>query len=210
MKRFLKFLSAAISAVMIFSCCAKNADENPDTASEQQNQSTESAELTKPDSGEITDTEIKRLIEEHNFITLYTEYESLSFDQNETAQWQGHEYYKVSDERFDEWNEWVEYVRTVYTENSEKEEFILTKSHYISFNGFNFTNGGGMGCTISFDQYTYERTDPIDGRPACIVKMPDLSEDGEGSFYVDTLTFENTSNGWRIYDSVLDYENAES
>ncbi|MDE7289495.1 MAG: hypothetical protein K2N71_08365 [Oscillospiraceae bacterium] len=175
---------------------------------EQHKQIAESMELTKSESEEITDAEIKRLIEENNFITLYTEYESLPFDQNETAQWQGHEYYKVSDERFDEWNKWVEYVRTVYTENSEKEEFILTQSHYISFNGFNFTDGGSMGCTIAFDQYTYERTDPIDGRPACIVKMPDLSEDGEGSFYVETLTFENTANGWRIYDSVLDYETA--
>ena len=175
---------------------------------EQHRRIAESMELTKSESEEITDAEIKRLIEEHNFITLYTEYESLPFDQNETAQWQGHEYYKVSDERFDEWNEWVEYVRTVYTENSEKEEFILTQSHYISFNGFNFTDGGGMGCTISFDQYTYERTDPIDGRTACIVKMPDLSEDGEGNFYVETVTFENTADGWRIYDSVLDYETA--
>ena len=177
---------------------------------EQHRQIAESMELTKSESEEITDAEIKRLIEENNFITLYTKFESLPFDQNETAQWQGREYYKVSDERFDEWNEWVEYVRTVYTENSEKEEFILTQSHYISFNGLNFTDGGSMGCTISFDQYTYERTDPIDGRPACIVKMPDLSEDGEGSFYVETLTFENTANGWRIYDSVLAHENAES
>lgn len=175
---------------------------------EQHRQIAESMEFTKSESEEITDAEIKRLIEENNFITLYTEYESLPFDQNETAQWQGHEYYKVSDERFDEWNKWVEYIRTVYTENSEKEEFILTQSHYISFNGLNFTDGGGMGCTISFDQYTYERTDQIDGRPACIVKMPDLSEDGEGNFYVETLTFENTANGWRIYDSVLDYEAA--
>ncbi|MDE6709829.1 MAG: hypothetical protein K2J76_05010, partial [Oscillospiraceae bacterium] len=121
---------------------------------EQHRQIAESMALVKSDSGDITDAEIKRLIEENNFITLYTEYESLSFDQNETAQWQGREYYKVDDERFDEWNEWVEYVRTVYTKNSEREEFILTQSHYINFNGFNFTDGGSMGCTISFDQYT--------------------------------------------------------
>lgn len=177
---------------------------------EQHRQIAESMKLTKSESGEITDTEIKRLIEDSHFITLYTEYESLPFDQNETAQWQGHEYYKVDDERFDEWNEWVEYVRTVYTENSEREEFILTQSHYISFNGLNFTDGGGMGCMILFDQYTYERTDPIDGRPACVVKMPDAYEDSEGNFYVETITFENTANGWRIYDSVLDYENAAS
>lgn len=177
---------------------------------EQHRQIAESMELTKSDSGDITDAEIKRLIEEKNFLSRYTEYDSLSFDQNETAQWQGHEYYKVDDERFDEWNEWVEYVRTVYTENSEMEEFILTQSHYISFNGLNFTDGGGKGCMIAFDQYTYERTDPIDGRPACIVKMPDLSEGGEGNFYVETITFENTANGWRIYDFSRDHENAES
>lgn len=173
---------------------------------EQHRQIAESMEITAAESADITDTEIKRLIEENNFITLYTKYESLPFDQNETAQWQEHEYYKVSDERFDEWNEWVEYVRTVYVENSEKEEFILTRSHYVSFDGFNFTDGGGMGCMIAFDQYAYEMVDPVDGRPVCKVKMPDLYEGSEGNFYVETITFENTPNGWRIYDSVLDYE----
>ncbi len=179
---------------------------------EQHRKIAESMKITaaeaETEAADITDAEIKRLIEEKNFLSRYTEYDSLSFDQNETAQWQGHEYYKVDDERFDEWNEWVEYVRTVYTKNSEMEEFILTQSHYISFNGFNFTDGGSKGCTIAFDQYTYERTDPIDGRPACIVKMPDLYDGSEESFYVETLTFENTANGWRIYDSVRDYEAA--
>ena len=184
--------------------------ESSALTNEQHKEIAESMELAKSESEDITDAEIKRLIEDKNFLSRYTEYDSLSFDQNETAQWQGREYYKVDDERFDEWNEWVEYVRTVYTENSEIEEFILTQSHYISFNGLNFTDGGGMGCMILFDQYTYERTDPIDGRPACIVKMPDAYEGSEGNFYVETVTFENTADGWRIYDSVRDYETAEN
>lgn len=173
---------------------------------EQHRQIAESMEITVSEKTDITDAEIKKLIEEHNFITLYTEYESLDFDQNDKTQWQGHEYYKVSDERFDEWDEWVEYVRTVYVENSENEEYILTKSHYISFDGLNFTDGGAKGCNMLFDQYTFERTAPIDGRPACKVKIPDAYEGSEGNFYVETITFENTDDGWRIYDCVRDYE----
>lgn len=197
-----KMLSAVLAAAALALSLAACEAEKEDTET-----IAESIEISAAEKADITDAEIKKLIKKNNFITLYTEYESLSFDQNETAQWQEREYYKVNDERFDEWDEWVEYIRSVYVENSEREEFILTKSHYISVDGFNFTDGGGMGCTIAFDQYAYEMVDPVDGRPVCKVKMPDLSEGSEGNFYVETITFENTSNGWRIYDAVQDYEN---
>lgn len=175
---------------------------------EQHRQIAESMEITAAESTDITDAEIKRLIEESHFVTLMTEYDTLPFDQVEPSKWQDRDYYKVTDERFDEWSEWVEYVRTVYSENME--ERILTNARYVSINGITFTDGMAMGCDILFDQYTYEMTDPIDGRPACIVKLPDAFDESGGSFFTETITFENTPNGWRIYDLVLSYETAEN
>ncbi|MDE5742093.1 MAG: hypothetical protein K2H90_06555 [Oscillospiraceae bacterium] len=171
---------------------------------EQHRQIAESMEITVSEKTDITDAEIKRLIEDSHFITLMTEYDTLPFDQVEPSKWQDRDYYKVTDERFDEWDEWVEYVRTIYSENMEEQ--ILTNARYVSINGFTFTDGIAKGCDILFDKYTYEMADPIDGRPVCIVKIPDAYEGSEGDFYVETITFENTENGWRIYDCVLDYE----
>lgn len=175
---------------------------------QQHRQIAESMEITAEESGNITDAEIKRLIEESHFVTLMTEYDTLPFDQVEPSKWQDRDYYKVTDERFDEWSEWVEYVRTVYSENME--ERILTSARYVSINGFTFTDGAATGCDILFDQYTYEMTDPIDGRPVCIVKLPDAFDESGGSFFTEMITFENTPNGWRIYDLVLGYETAEA
>lgn len=169
---------------------------------EQHRQIADSMELTKQGGGEITDTEIKRLIEDSHFITLMTYYDTLPFDQVEPSKWQDRDYYKVTDERFDEWNEWVEYVRTVYSENMEEE--ILTSARYININGFTFTDGLSQGSDILFHQYTYEMSDPADGRPVCIVKLPDAFDESGENFFTETITFENTANGWRICDYVLD------
>ncbi|MDE6596821.1 MAG: IseA DL-endopeptidase inhibitor family protein [Oscillospiraceae bacterium] len=175
---------------------------------EQHRQIAESMELAKSDSGEITDTEIKRLVEDSHFIRLMTEYDTLPFDQIEPSKWQDRDYYKVTDERFDEWNEWVEYVRTVYSENME--EKILTNARYININGFTFTDGLATGCDILFDRYTYEMSEPVDGRPVCNVKLPDAFDESGGSFFTETITFENTANGWRICDIANGYETAEN
>lgn len=175
---------------------------------EQHRQIAESMEITKSESREITDTEIKRLIEDCHFIRLMTDYDTLPFDQIEPTKWQDRDYYKVTDERFDEWNEWVEYVRTVYSENME--EKILTSARYININGFTFTDGLATGCDILFDRYTYEMSDPVDGRPVCNVKLPDAFDESGGSFFTETITFENTVDGWRICDIANGYETAEN
>lgn len=162
----------------------------------------ESMKITQDKPADITDAEITRLIEESHFIRLMTDYDTLSFEQTEPSKWQDRDYYKVTDERFDEWDEWVEYVRTVYGESMEEQ--FLTDARYININGFTFTDGLSKGCDILFDRYTYERIAPIGGRPACEVKCPDAFDETGEAFYTDTVIFEYTDDGWRIWDIIAE------
>ena len=191
-----KLLPLMLGTIMIFAGC-KADSENID-ATETQAAVTE-ATATKKDADieEITESEIERLIEGRIYIRTVTEYDTLPFDSDVKIEHKGHEYYKVSDSRFEKWSDWAEFIREFYSENMEEE--LLTQSNTIGIDGFTYTDGGGMGREWS-DEYSYEPAGEYGNGIAYNVRLPYYTQ--EDGYYEETLVFVHTDNGWRIDEKI--------
>lgn len=104
----------------------------------------------------------------------------------------GIDYYRVIDEKYDEWNEWTNYVKSIY--DDEVSEMIFNDPKIIEINGETYTNDGSKGNSIS-DEYTYEIVSETNDTVTILLKNTD-------NFTSETIETEiiliKTSNGWRI------------
>ncbi len=102
------------------------------------------------------------------------------------------DYYRVIDEKYNEWNEWTAYVKSIYSD--EAAEMIINDPKIIEINGETYTNDGCKGSDIS-DEYTYKIISELSDTVTILLK----NTDNFTSETIETeMIFVNTSNGWRI------------
>lgn len=141
---------------------------------------------------QISDEEINTLLQGRRQINLLLMYSSLDFDTESKVSFNGFDYYRVIDEKYDDWNEWTTYVKSIYSDDAA--EMIFSDPKIIEINGETYTNDGSMGNSIS-DEYTYEIISETNDTVAILLKNTDnfTSENIETE-----VIFVNTSTGWRI------------
>lgn len=141
---------------------------------------------------QISDEEINTLLQGRVQINNFLMYDMLQYDMESKTSINGYDYYRVSDEKYDEWNEWTAYVKSIYVDDAA--EMIFNDFKIIEINGKTYTNDGAMGKSIS-DEYTYEIASEANDTVTILLKNTD-------NFTSDTIETEiilvKTSNGWRI------------
>lgn len=141
---------------------------------------------------QISDEEINTLLQGRRQIDSILMYDSLVFDTESKVSFNGFDYYRVIDEKYDEWNEWTAYVKSIYSD--EIAEIILKDNKMINIDGKTYTDGGGKGNPLS-DEYTYEIVSETNDTVTILLKNTD-------NFTSETIETEiilvKTSNGWRI------------
>lgn len=141
---------------------------------------------------QISDEEINTLLQGRKQIDLLLRYSSLDYDAESKVSLNGIDYYRVTDEKYDEWSEWSDYVKSIYSDDSA--ELIFGDTKIIDIDGETYTNDGCEGNDLS-DDYTYEIISSTDETAAISLK----NTDNFTSATVETeINFVNTSNGWRI------------
>lgn len=148
-----------------------------------------------------------------DLINGYLDFEAISTHENLPADFDNppsddpaseeHWIYPVTKEGMTTWEDWQNYLGGIFTESGVKLALEKTSSRYIKYNGNLYYTDGGMGWTLS-DEYSIAKT-VQKGANAFTVELwreydPDFCESGEREFCITTLSFENTSNGWRIVD----------
>ena len=143
---------------------------------------------------QISDEEINILIQGRRQINAFIMYDTLQFDTESKVSVNGFDYYRVIDEKYDEWNEWTSYVKSIYAD--EAAEMIINDFKIIEINGETYTNDGFRGNDIS-DEYTYEIISEMNDTVTILLK----NTDNFTSQTIETeIILEKTSNGWRIKD----------
>lgn len=141
---------------------------------------------------QISDEEINTLLQGRVQINNFLMYDMLQYDMESKTSINGYDYYRVSDEKYDEWNEWTAYVKSIYVDDAA--EMIFNDFKIIEINGKTYTNDGAMGKSIS-DEYTYEIASEANDTVTILLKNTD-------NFTSETIETEiilvKTSNGWRI------------
>lgn len=141
---------------------------------------------------QISDEEINTLLQGRRQIYSLLMYSNLDFDTESKVSVNGIDYYRVIDEKYDEWNEWTDYVKSIYVD--EASEIIFNDLKIIEINGITYTNDGSAGNSIS-DEYTYEIASEANDTVTILLKNTD-------NFTSETIETEiilvKTSNGWRI------------
>lgn len=141
---------------------------------------------------QISNEEINTLLQGRRQIYSLLMYSNLDFDTESKVSVNGIDYYRVIDEKYDEWNEWTDYVKSIYVD--EASEIIFNDLKIIEINGITYTNDGSAGNSIS-DEYTYEIVSEANDTVTILLKNTD-------NFTSETIETEiilvKTSNGWRI------------
>lgn len=154
--------------------------------------SVEYEDIEMPVQNQISDEEINMLLQGRVQINNFLMYDMLQYDMESKTSINGYDYYRVSDEKYDEWNEWTTYVKSIYVD--EAAEMIFNDFKIIEINGKTYTNDGCMGKSIS-DEYTYEIASEANDTVTILLKNTD-------NFTSETIETEiilaKTSNGWRI------------
>lgn len=140
----------------------------------------------------ISDDEINALLQGRSHIITVTDYDTLPFYTDDKVTIDGFDYYRVEDEKYDEWNEWTNYVKSIYTD--EAADIIINNKKIIDIDGKTYTNDGGKGDSLS-KEYTYDIVSETEDTVTLLLKNTDNFSDE----IIETEIFlENTSNGWRI------------
>lgn len=142
---------------------------------------------------QISNEEINTLIQGRRQINSLLMYSSLDYDtEGDKVSFNGFDYYRVIDERYDEWSEWTDYVESIYVD--EAAEMIFNDFKIIEIDGKTYTNDGCKGNSIS-DEYTYEIISEENDTVTILLK----NTDNFTSEIIETeIIFEKTLNGWRI------------
>ena len=140
----------------------------------------------------ISDEEINSLIQDKQQIDSFIMYDTLQYDEESKVSVNDLDYYRVIDEKYNEWNEWTAYVKSIYSD--EAAEMIINDPKIIEINGETYTNDGCKGSDIS-DEYTYKIISELSDTVTILLK----NTDNFTSETIETeMIFVNTSNGWRI------------
>lgn len=184
---------AAIITVMSVSACSDTTKGDSllaeSTMSATVSQSTESGVTSQ---NPISEDDINTLLQGRSQIITVIEYDTLPFDTENKTTVNDIDYYRVTDEKYDDWNEWTAYVKSIYCD--EIAETILNDNKIINIDGKTYTNDGGKGNSIS-NEYTYSIISETNDTITIFLE----NIDNFTSETIETeIIFENTVNGWRI------------
>ena len=115
---------------------------------------------------------------------------------NETAEYNGREYYKITDKNYDTWDEWSELFYGIYTDEFAS-NLLNGFDTVVNIDGETYSDGGSRGRDVDND-YEYTVTSATDSRITVEMRRGYLLEGDEDAVQVDTLTIVKTVNGWRI------------
>lgn len=143
---------------------------------------------------ELTDEIIFGLIDSDLQITKFLYYEPPACDYSDPEELDGTTYYRVADEKFDDWNEWEEYVFSAYC--GELAEAALSTDTLVCIDGKTYSDGGGRGYDLS-DNYVYEITSQ-DAETAVILMYNSSADPDEDYSTKTAYSLRLTGDGWRI------------
>ena len=197
-----KLLTVILVLAMLLSlyACAKKEDVEPDNID---------TRVKLP----VTDEEIDRLIQGNTEIWDYLLVNAPLSNWEDSLERNGLVYYRITDERFDEWSEWEEYVLSVFT-REYADKYIFDGSSIISVDGKTYTLDGGRGKDIS-NNYEIVTISGDNMSVACVVeaRFPYIFDDMEGQYNTKKYNLKNTDDGWRIDvgndNSMFEYHDTE-
>ncbi|MCH5193531.1 MAG: hypothetical protein J1F11_06185 [Oscillospiraceae bacterium] len=115
---------------------------------------------------------------------------------NETAEYNGREYYKIIDERYDTWDEWSALFHSIYTDEFA-DNLLNNFDTVVNINGETYSNGGSRGSDVD-NNYSYTVIFANDNEMIIDMTRGYYFEGYENSFEVDRLRMVRTDAGWRI------------
>lgn len=146
---------------------------------------------------EIPYDEIQEILEKRYFINTVTLYDTLSFDTEDKVTVDGLDYYRVTDEDFDDWDEWTAYVKSVYTDNKAEQVISENQWKIISVDGKTYTNNGGKGSDL-LDRISWYESFRYDDSSTISVN----TETTDGHFVTSNIRIKETPDGWRIEEEL--------
>ena len=115
---------------------------------------------------------------------------------NETAEYNGREYYKITDKRYDTWDEWSALFYSIYTDEFA-DNLLNNFDTVVNINGETYSNGGSRGNDTDSD-YDYTVVFANDNEMMVDMTRGYHPVGDENSFLVDRLSMVRTDAGWRI------------
>ncbi len=142
----------------------------------------------------ICSEELKSIVSEYTTLRklFSTGYMSSSYEMVEVD---GHEYYQVTDQRYNTWEEWEAYIRYCFTD--ELAEEYLNDDLFLNVDGYLYCSTGGIGYPYT-DDYTYELLTNGDGVATVRVSIPSAWDDEEPDERILTLVLDEEH--WKISD----------
>ena len=183
MKKLIPLLLIALMVVILGSCVG---NKEPIVLQDSENN------LVPPE--KLTDETITSLIDADLSISKFLYTGPPTSDYDDTADYNGTTYYRITDERYDTWSEWESYVLSAYC--GELAEIALSSNTIVNIDGNSYSNGGGRGYDLS-DNYTYEITSSDDDSATVLMRNPARDPDDDYAKET-TYTFKLTDSGWRI------------
>lgn len=115
---------------------------------------------------------------------------------NETAEYNGREYYKIIDEKYDTWDEWSALFHSIYTDEFA-DNLLNNFDTVVNINGETYSNGGSRGDDTD-NNYNYTVVFANDNEMMIDMTRGYHPQGDENSFMVDRLVIVRTDSGWRI------------
>lgn len=145
-------------------------------------------------SQELTNDIITALIDADLQISKYLYTEPPISDYQDAVDYNGMEYYRVTDEKYNTWDKWESYIRSAYC--GQLAENALMTDTVVNIDGNTYSDGGSRGYDLS-DNYTYEVASTDGDTVTILMRNPSL--DPEDNYVNETTyTFRLTDDGWRI------------
>lgn len=115
---------------------------------------------------------------------------------NETTEYNGREYYKITDEKYDTWDEWSALFYSIYTDEFA-DNLLNNFDTVVNINGETYSDGGSRGDDTDND-YDYTVVFANDNEMMVDMTRGYHPAGDEDSFLVDRLVIVRTDSGWRI------------
>ncbi len=144
---------------------------------------------------DITDEEITAILNAHfeRYNLIYVSNESVEKDMTQTDS--SGTFFKVTDERFDEWSEWQSYIASTYSLNMIGK--MVNGGVYIPIEGQTYCKIVDAPVTLAED-YSYTVTLNTENRIAVTVDRLMTNAEGEEIKSITNIVIDKTSAGWRI------------
>lgn len=186
MKKLAILLALVLMSTVMLSACGDSPADGQDETERPQDVP-EYAKLIGDD--EITDL-LESFILTQDF--LFTEPPASG---GETADYNGREYYNITDENYDTWDEWSALFYSVYTD--EFAENLLNLGTVINIDGAAYSDGGSRGNDVD-NNYEYSVVETQSGSITVEMYRPYHPEGDEDATKVDVIVIVKTDYGWRI------------